>query len=276
MNQPKNQHWVPKSYLRYFATPGSRDTKKPKVWRFDKARPYAKPHLRSIREVCASDYLYSPPDINGDRNFYVEKMLDTIETAAGEYWRSLDSGDADLLDPKLRNAIGRFLGAMQLRTRFLFDKIEKTMQLRDQLNLLRGDYKPVGGLDALHSGRFFVQTLQRGIDPMMRTFLEKQWVIGRTDQEIFVTSDIPIIYISAPGARAGPGTPNTTAAFPLGPRSVLLMDERFKVPNPLYHSISEAFARQINLQFWKSCQREMVTGRQPDDVAAELNIEYRG
>lgn len=202
-------------------------------------------------------------------------MLDEIETAAGEYWRPLDSGDADLLDPKLRSALGRFLGAMQLRTRFLFEKIDKAMQLRDQLNLLRTDYEPVNGLDALHSGRFFVQTLQRDVDRMTGTFLEKQWVVGRTDQELFVTSDIPLIYIRDAGARGGPGTPNTTAAFPLGPRSVLLMDERFKVQHPVYLPVSDTFARQINLQLWQSCQRETVTGRRPEEVATELGLEFR-
>ena len=36
MSKPKRQHWVPRFYLRYFATPQTKETSEPGAWIFSK------------------------------------------------------------------------------------------------------------------------------------------------------------------------------------------------------------------------------------------------
>jgi hypothetical protein len=274
MNRPKNQHWVPQSYLRHFATPDTRDSKTPKIWRFDKARPSEHPHLRSVREVCSSNYLYSPIGADGERSWTTETLLGEVETACGELWVQLNSGEADLGDPTLRNALGRFVGAQQLRSMYVFKLYDRSLELRDKLYPLKDDYEPKDGLDARDAARLFSQKVERDLSRMSELYLRKPWMIMRHEADVFVTSDLPLIHVRTGGGRGGPGTPNTTAVFPLGPRSILAMDERFSASANETRVTTEEFVRIINAQLWHHCQRELLTGRPPADVAHEIGIAH--
>lgn len=53
MSKPKSQHWVPRFYLRYFATPETKETSEPRAWIFSKEE--GPPALTSIRKVGAAE-----------------------------------------------------------------------------------------------------------------------------------------------------------------------------------------------------------------------------
>ena len=74
---PRRQHWVPRFYLDYFATPESRDTEEPLVWAFSKEA--GDPILISSRQVAAKNFLYSPKDQVGKRSPAMEKKLESLE-----------------------------------------------------------------------------------------------------------------------------------------------------------------------------------------------------
>ena len=57
--EPVNQHWVPKFYLRYFATPQTRETDSPRVWIFSKRDKDGDEKLTHARNVCAKRFLYT-------------------------------------------------------------------------------------------------------------------------------------------------------------------------------------------------------------------------
>ena len=80
-NKPKRQHWVPRVYLRNFATKETKREKDPAVWALDKTSDNVfKP---SIINVLVEQYLYSPLDDKGNRSFDVEKELSDIEGKPG-------------------------------------------------------------------------------------------------------------------------------------------------------------------------------------------------
>jgi len=53
MNRAKNQHWVPRFYLRYFATPETRQTKEPKVWIFSKDENDGDESCPNVKNICS-------------------------------------------------------------------------------------------------------------------------------------------------------------------------------------------------------------------------------
>jgi hypothetical protein len=79
MSPPVNLHWVPKFYLRYFATPETRKSKNPQVWVFSKEDNAGNPSLTNIRNICAKRYLYAPVDDRGKRDWTLETKLERLE-----------------------------------------------------------------------------------------------------------------------------------------------------------------------------------------------------
>jgi len=57
MTLPKQQHWVPRFYLRFFATPETAGGDEPQVWLLSKDE--GGPVLTNIKKVATQRYLYS-------------------------------------------------------------------------------------------------------------------------------------------------------------------------------------------------------------------------
>jgi hypothetical protein len=270
-NRPKNQHWVPQSYLRRFATPETREADIPKIYRFDKTKPEAEPHLRSVREVCSSNYLYSPKLPSGERDWATESMLQEIEADAGEIWPRLDAGNLPLDDVAMRHSIARFLAAMQVRSMRLFNLQKSTIELRDKLGLLRPDYQPVNGLDARDPRLMFSGSVRLHTPRLAETFAAKRWMVLRCDADLLVTSDLPLVFLR-PGYRtAGPGTPDTVAAFPCSPRTMLFMDDRLGAAPHGYGVLERDLAIMVNKELWARGVRDILTGRPPAEVRAGIS-----
>ncbi len=194
-------------------------------------------------------------------------MLAGVENAMGTYWRPLDEGVADLNDPELRGALQRFIGAQQLRGMYLRKMYEQTIELRDKLGLMKADYEPEDDLDARDAGKFFSQKIAKDLQRMTAIYAQKPWMMIRVETEAFVTSDLPLIHLRPNGLRGGPGTPDTIAALPLGPRSLLVMGDGFPAGANQSRAGTPAFARMVNIELWNRCQSELLTGRNPTDVA---------
>src|SRR5579871_5291179 len=121
----KNQHWVPKFYLRYFATQDSRDSGQPKVWIFSNRHDDGEEKLTSVKNVCSKRFLYSPFKINGERDFGFEEKLSELESTLGPIWPSLAIGFVNLADETLRKGLALFAAVMYLRTPSMRDQIER-------------------------------------------------------------------------------------------------------------------------------------------------------
>jgi hypothetical protein len=84
MNETKRQHWVPCFYLKYFATPETRETSEPQVWILSKDQ--GAPALANIKNVANQRYLYSPTTPDGTRSWDMENDLAQYETLMGLVW----------------------------------------------------------------------------------------------------------------------------------------------------------------------------------------------
>lgn len=239
MNKPVNQHWVPKFYLRYFSTPETSDTQDPKVFVHDPRRPDDSLRIEPIKNVCALPYLYTPTQLDGERDWLLEeKTFQNLETQLGMVWpRIHDHGGAsvgDLSDVE-RKRVARLIASMHLRNPEIRRQIGSVIEISDKLygkdRLAPGNRPDGTHPDADNPDRFFVSMIRTHLSRIAETFAAKQWTFVAREADSFITSDTPVAIINPRyPKRRGPGVPGALTVFPISSRRVLLMRDAASAP----------------------------------------------
>jgi len=84
INQPKRQHYVPRCYLKEFATPDSINNKEPLIWIFPKDK--RKGRIDKIKNVLFAKDLYTI-DVGGKKDYSIEISLGNIEAEYTNVYR---------------------------------------------------------------------------------------------------------------------------------------------------------------------------------------------
>lgn len=107
-DEKKNQHFVPRSFLRGFAT----DSKDSLIWGYDKK--YSKcTGKRSINKICSFDYYYEQLKPDGSKTQMLEGGFQTIETPAIEIIRNLST--SQILSSHDKGCLAFYIGLMLTR-----------------------------------------------------------------------------------------------------------------------------------------------------------------
>lgn len=234
-NIPKKQHWVPKFYLKEFATPSSKGKKNPQVCVIDKSGNMQKPRAMSIRTLCSQQYLYTPIGEGGERDISLEQEFADMESDAADFWPDLAAGQYGISNPDQKLKVSEFLAAMQLRNKRIFDLHRSIMEKRDILfggpisedkdgskRVVRPFEKDP---DPTDPSRFFAGSMRRGISRLTSSFNSRHWIIFRVKRDCILTSDIPISFFNEQGRSSGPGKKGAKAIFPITPKSILYISE---------------------------------------------------
>lgn len=121
---PKQQHWVPCFYLRFFATPESAEKGDPKVWLLSKDE--GDPLLTNVKNVANSHYLYSPKDEKGQRCGELESRFADLEGLMTSIWPLLANDFVDLHeDQSIRKGLALFASLLYLRHPLRRRQVEK-------------------------------------------------------------------------------------------------------------------------------------------------------
>ena len=116
MSNPKRQHWVPRFYLRKFATASSQASKRQQVWICSNRDEDNDPTVVSVDNVAAENFLYSPLKPDGSRDFSVEEKLSELEGLLSLRWDAVADDFVDLGDEGiLKKVIAAFLGTLVMR-----------------------------------------------------------------------------------------------------------------------------------------------------------------
>jgi len=272
MNQqqiPINQHWVPRSYLKYFATPETKSTDVPKAWRFEKETNVFDESPTAVRNLCGKRYLYSPKDSDGKRDPITENFLRDIENEAAVIWSALVDGELDLEDPSIRFTVAKFVAALQLRNYNLYTLLDSAVGLANKLYPLAEGALRSDGIDPRNAGKVFVHQLHNGLPKMTDYFMTRAWCVMTAPNDVFITSDKPVLFLHDT-KMPGPGTAGAVPVFPLSPRRLLFMGEAEAFSANVYRSIEIPLALAINRNMLHRCYRIVITGRSPTDVSREL------
>ena len=294
MSHPKNQHWVPRFYLRYFATPETYSSNEPQVWIFSKDENDGNESITNIKNICAKRYLYSPKDDAGRRSWELETKLAGLEATLSIIWEQLSEGFVDLGDQTIRKGLSLFIAVMYLRhpetLKEGMDIHTKLVSLFEQapirsdgtpdvdsieVNGETVDIDPSGwnkyrswGTDEHH--RFFADQVQLQATYLAEILIKKRWSIVYTESNQFITTDKPVFKQHQEKERFGFGTEGMLISFPISQRRLLVMDDLHAEPANQYYPLKNGALGAFNYDIWNNGSRFMISGRPIPEVLHEI------
>ncbi len=293
-SKPINQHWVPKFYLRCFATPQTRDTNTPQVWIFSKRDEDGNEKLTHVRNVCAKRFLYSPLQNDGSRSWDLEYRLGDVEALLGSRWPEFAEGYVALDDEHVRMGLSLFAAIMYTRNPAVREQVERIHQsiLESFKDLpLRSDGNPdvqeinidgqvqtidTSGWKAYREwgknehDRFFVDMIEAQTGDIAKMLLRKRWSVVCSDIDTFITTDKPVALHHQQREKYGFATPGAVVTFPLGPKRMLVMDDLLAEPANQYYPLKPGNAGAFNMTTWRGSSRFMISGRPIAEVLSEF------
>ncbi|WP_373032920.1 DUF4238 domain-containing protein [Sulfurovum sp.] len=294
-SKPIKQHWVPRFYLKEFATLETRDKKESQVWIFSKNE--GAPTKVNIKDIAAKRYLYSPKDENNERCWKMEDKLASLESLISQIWPNFANGFIDLNNKAFRRGISLFLATLHLRhPKRLneYDKLQKQLiDIYDTLpkdkngNPMIGSIETKKGVFEFDSSdwerysnpteydkqKFFVDTIKESAIEIAEAFMKKRWSVIFSESEQFITTDSPLIISNSIVGKTqnyGINTKGTEITFPVSPTRILILDDMFDQPHSQYYPLQGNVAFAINLQIWQGAHQFMISHRNPDEVNYEM------
>ena len=112
-NIPKRQHYVPKFYLKEFATDNTYGKKdKAQVHIYDLENE--KKDIRNIKTIAYEKYLYSPQNEENPRSSYMEDKLADMESLMSKIWKGFANTRMGL-SSSMKKGISLFIATLILR-----------------------------------------------------------------------------------------------------------------------------------------------------------------
>jgi len=293
MNLPKQQHWVPRFYLRFFATPDTAEADDAQAWILSKDA--GDPILTNIKNIAARRYLYSPKDEQGIRHSKTESKLADCEGLLKKIWPLLASDFVDLKgDESTRKALALFISLLHLRHPKRLEDTERIhRQITEHFDSFPKDQNGNPDITEIeHKGvvvpfnvsdwhkyrraspedikKMFVSSINQNAIHLAGILMQKRWSVVFSDQPVFITTDAPVTMLNPHRERFGFASPGTLVSFPLSPTRVLMMDDRHDQPAGQYYPLAETGPGIPNMLAWRNSERFMISSRHPDAVCAEI------
>lgn len=271
MTTPRAQHYIPQFYLKGFSDP-LLSKRKPILWVYEKANP--------IRRSTARNEAH-------ERDFYVFEKDGNLHYEVEQFLSELEGPTADLLG-RIRDNSYSFSeddkGILSLFIAFMFSRVPAGRELINKLAtqimrkvsierakdpeaferefletakdtdteitpeqvrqyILSGEYN----LEQ-KSASFTISQIPRMAMELAPILESKDWIILRSNQELFVTSDNPVISLQPDGPQhavmgMGFGLPGVEIFFPLTAHACLKMVARSRISTDY---VKPAGVRQIN------------------------------
>ena len=291
--KPKNQHWVPVSYLNYFSIPETRYTEKPKAWIFSKDS--GEPRSVPLRTFAKKKYLYSPQNQEGKRSWETEDKLGSLESLMGRLWPLFENNLIDFEgDETLKKSLALFISTLYLRHPSNIDNIKRihgklvsfyeTLPMDEAGNPLLEEviyqdktyqfdnlnYDKYKSANKNELQKMFVNFLNSEATHCTEILLQKRWSIIFSELPLFITTDKPVVVINRERDTFGLKTKGTIIIFPINPRRVLVLDDMYHEPNGRYYPLGKEGPGPINLNLWRNAENFMVSPRHTDQVCAEM------
>ncbi|MCA9424101.1 MAG: DUF4238 domain-containing protein [Candidatus Omnitrophica bacterium] len=292
MNQPKKQHWVPRFYLKHFATPESLAREKPQVWIISKNKEDGNEVLTNIENICSKTHLYTPLEETGVRNWELEDKLQKFESVGSQWWDILANNFIDLGDKSFRKGIALFIAIMHLRNPNILEE-STTLHANmvsvfkeilaeagdDPIEVLLGDKTlPLdkSGWDEYQSWgeiehqNFFIDQIKTQAVPLATLLLEKRWSVVFAETPQFATSDCPVTTAHQRKKVFGFGTHGTIVSIPISQYKVLTIDDMLDEPDNQYYPAKDGFVESANFLTWRGARRFLISGRPIKNILTEM------
>jgi hypothetical protein len=283
-NQPRNQHYVPQFYLREFATDETYGKgKKSQVYICNKKIQSCEIDPRNISSIASQSYLYTPKNINGNRDYYMDKRLEKFENLYAPIWRNLIKEEKNID----RKKMSYFLASLILRHPNNLKKNEYTREALydDILKHNPPNNKKVAfiinekeypfnidefnNITEYEKSMFFIENIDSFILEFMEIIMKKNWRIVIEKDKKFITSDNPVCIVNASTDIFGLTTKGTIIIFPISPKMLLILDDDIG-KSDVIEQCSLKHHSCYNLITWKNSDNHIIFHRNMDEVMEEI------
>jgi hypothetical protein len=292
MGKAKRQHWVPRFYLKEFATPETKGTSKPQVWISSNKENV--PAKVNVNDIAVKKYLYSPFTEDNERCWYTEDKLAGLESVISTVWPTIANDYVDLNQESIRKSIALFVATMILRhPKNLNDYKDIQSKLiafydngpKDELGRpalksveINGEVREIDTSDwEKYSNptdndymKFFTEIITTEATKIAKILMKKRWSIVFSEHPVFITTDCPVITFNQEKEIFGLDTKGTFINFPLSPTRVLVMDDKYDEPHSQYYPLNSHGPGPANFMAWQGAFNFMITGRPPNEVFREM------
>lgn len=291
-NKPRRQHYIPRFYLKEFATDETYGKKsQEQVHIYDKKTE--KTELRNIKSIAYKPYLYSPKDSSGYRSLYMEEKLKKIEDVLSLIWNDFSNKFIDLENYNTKKVIALFLSSLILRHP---KKLQEYDNIREFLHndivehnppnnqnisfIIDGKEHSSFNIDELKNSMsdyarsmFFIENIDYFTSKYSEIFMKKKWSIITSEEKVFITSDNPIIIHNSLTDIFGLNTKGTIILFPVSPRRLLFLEDYVdsnEKKDMSYRAISKEHHSYYNHIIWHSSDSHVISNQALVNVVNDI------
>jgi len=290
---PKRQHYVPKFYLKEFATHetyGKKD--KAQVHTYDLKDK--KKSIRNIKTIAYEKYLYSPENANNDRSIYMEDKLADLESMMSKIWNSFVNNRMSL-SPQMKKGIALFIATLIFRhpdnllknentTHFLYTEIMDNIPKGEtKFTFLDNGKESIIDISEMEKAinssdydksMYFIDNIDYFSLDIAELLVKKKWSIIVSNEKVFITSDRPVIISNAETGLLGIKSPGVIIGLPLSPTRILLLEDNHNDEDDLTeYPLNKGHESYYNQPIWSNAYRYIIGHKDLEEVINNI-FEY--
>lgn len=266
MNEPIRQHWVPKVYLRQFATADTLGDLDPQVNVLD--IPSNKQFTTSIHNIAKKKHLYTIGVNEKEKLYAVENVLSLIETKVQPYLLRLANGEN----------VQSIQNAKYILSIFIATLITRNPRMRNLLHQLRKEDHPITQdypeeakkwlIDQDDEGMqiFFSRSILWSAKPLAKDLLNMKWCLIHAASGEFVTMDNPVCVYNANESPYGIGTPGTNIHLAISPKYMLLISNDLPIDENKTHRMPKECISGFNSVIIWRAERYLISANTFDSI----------
>lgn len=282
MSEPVRQHWVPRVYLRNFATPESIDTSSPKVNVYDLGSK--RPFCTSIDKVLVQKHLYTLGSDSDSPLYVVEKTLAKIEGWSKPCIEAYSKGQTIHTNLKSKYIAAVFFATLLMRNPHMLEVQENGFSdLRSSenscfkstvSNLIDNENKEDLGelsdwfseLDQEEKHIVFVRSIIDTATSLAQDLMQKKWCLLRSADGCFVTSDNPVVVFHPKISPYGICTTGVHIHIAITPRILLLLGCEVSLDENQVYDVPQEFVEHMNYLTISKAERFIISPFVFDDL----------
>jgi Protein of unknown function (DUF4238) len=260
MSEPVRQHWVPRFYLRNFATPESIDTSSPKLNVYDLGSK--RQFCTSIDKVLVQKHLYTLGSDSDSSLYVVEKTLAKIEGWSKPCIEAFSKGEAIHTNLESKYIAAVFFATLLMRNPHMLEVQENGFKdLRNSNDFCFksavSDWFSELGQEEKHI--IFVRSIIDTATSIAQDLMQKKWCLLRSVDGYFVTSDNPVVVFHPKTSPYGICTNGVHIHIAITPRILLLLGCEITLDeNRVYH-VPQEFVENMNYLTISKAERFIIS-----------------
>ncbi len=265
MNEPIRQHWVPKVYLRHFATSDTAGNVDPQINVYDTHTN--RKFLTSVNNIAVKRHLYTI-GVNEPKKLYaVENMLSLIETKVKPYLEELANGNNVQKINKAKKILAFFLATLVTRNPRMLNLLHKSRDDDNVINKLPNQERNwFYDLNDEGMNIFFSRSILWSANPLANDLVKMKWCLIGASTGGFITTDNPLSVYHPSIKPYGILTPGAHIHFVVSPKYMLLIGNDLPVEeNKTYFMPAEVINGFNSVLIWQA-ERYLVSSDNFDKI----------